>query len=181
MEREIGERGYVRPKNREFSGGGDEFSSPLRLSAGGRNFPLLSPPLDRNRRGGGPLFLLSPPARETQRGGDEFSSPLRLSVGGGREKELSSREKSVNARDGKNFRRTHERREREESRGRDGHPRKREEREMRARKKLREREEKKKERGEEEKEKRGRMPLLSFSPLRDGKRDRGERLRETKK
>ena len=52
---------------------------------------------------------------------------------------------------------------------------------MRARKKLREREEKKKERGEEEKEKRGRMPLLSFSPLRDGKRDRGERLRETEK
>ena len=68
--------------------------------------------------GGGPLFLLSPPARETQRGGDEFSSPLRLSAGGGREKELSSREKVVNARDGKNFRRTHERREREESRER---------------------------------------------------------------
>ena len=117
--------------------------------------------------GGGPLFLLSPPARETQRGGDEFSSPLRLSAGGGREKELSSREKVVNARDGKNFRRTHERREREESRGRDEHAQKREEREMRAE--------------EEEKEKRGRMPLLSFSPLRDGKRDRGERLRETKK
>ena len=43
MEREIGERGYVDRKIENFRGGGDEFSSALRLSAGGGGEEFSSP------------------------------------------------------------------------------------------------------------------------------------------